>query len=179
MNARVLPPPRRVVTGHGADGRSCVLQDGPSPAMITLPERSGYRNANIWRTVGSPAPIEAADSVTEHRGVLPPTGGTVLRVIDIPPALADRAEQKRIATKTMLSLYPDAVHDPTNTQAGMHVTRTIDYAIVLSGTITSILENDETELHAGDILIQRGTNHAWENRTKEIVRIAFVLIDGN
>jgi hypothetical protein len=147
--------------------------------MITLPEGSGYRNANIWRTVGSLAPIEAADSIVEHLGVMPPTGGTVLRVIDIPPALADRAEQKRIATKTMMSLYPDAVHDPTNTQAGMHVTRTIDYAIVLCGTITSTLENDETELHAGDILIQRGRNHAWENRTKEIVRISFVLIDGN
>ena len=55
---------------------------------------------------------------------------------------------------------------------------TVDYAIMLSGELVSILDEDETILRAGDVLIQRGTNHAWANRSGEMARIAFVLIDG-
>jgi hypothetical protein len=80
-----LPPVRRIVTGVDANGRSCIVEDGVSPAMLTMQGREGYRNNNIWRTVGSPARVDAPDTVLEQRGVLPPKGGTVLRVIDIPP----------------------------------------------------------------------------------------------
>lgn len=59
----------------------------------------------------------------------------------------------------------------------MHVTRTIDYAIVLAGEIYAVLDEDETLMRAGDILVQRGTNHAWANRSDAPARIAFVLID--
>ena len=178
MDAQALAPPRRVVTGKGPDGRSRIVEDGLSPAMLTVPARVGYRNANLWRTIGSPAPVEAADSIVDQRGVLPPIGGTVLRVIDFPPTPDDPAERQRLATETMRTLYPDATHDAAHAQAGMHVTCTIDYAIVLAGTMTAILEDGETDLHAGDILVQRATNHAWENRTDQLARIAFVLIDG-
>jgi uncharacterized cupin superfamily protein len=60
----------------------------------------------------------------------------------------------------------------------MHVTDTVDYAILLQGELVAILEEGETVMRAGDILIQRGTNHAWANRSQSIARIAFVLIDG-
>jgi mannose-6-phosphate isomerase-like protein (cupin superfamily) len=178
MTIDFLPPPRRVVTGHDSEGRARIIEDGPSPAMLTVGARPGYRNTNMWRTVGGPTPIAAEDTITEHSGVMPPPGGTVLRVIDFPPMVADLEERKRLATETLKALYPDAGHDQSHSKPGMHVTRSIDYAIVLSGTITAILEENETDLNAGDILIQRGTNHAWENRTDEIVRVAFVLIDG-
>ena len=59
----------------------------------------------------------------------------------------------------------------------MHKTDTIDYAIMLEGEITAILEGEEKVIRAGDILIQRGTNHAWANRSDKPARIAFVLID--
>ena len=84
-----LAPVRRIVTGIDANGRSYIAEDGVSPAMHTIEGRAGYRNNNIWRTVGSPAPLAATDSVLEHRGVLPPQGGTVIRVIDIPPEEKD------------------------------------------------------------------------------------------
>src|SRR5262249_43000220 len=60
----------------------------------------------------------------------------------------------------------------------MHRTETIDYAVVLSGEIYCILDDSEVLLKAGDVLIQRGTNHAWSNRSKEPCDILFVLIDG-
>jgi len=60
----------------------------------------------------------------------------------------------------------------------MHITDTVDYAILLQGELVAILEENETVMRAGDILIQRGTNHAWANRSQSIARIAFVLIDG-
>ena len=60
----------------------------------------------------------------------------------------------------------------------MHRTETVDYAIVLEGEIWAVMDEDETLLRAGDILVQRGTSHAWANRSSKTARIAFVLIDG-
>jgi uncharacterized cupin superfamily protein len=48
---------------------------------------------------------------------------------------------------------------------------------VISGEIDMLLDDSEVHLKAGDVLVQRGTNHAWVNRAKENCRIAFVLID--
>ena len=59
----------------------------------------------------------------------------------------------------------------------MHTTRTIDYGIVLSGEIDLELDEGEVHLKAGDVVVQRGTRHAWRNRSSEPCRIAFVLID--
>lgn len=60
----------------------------------------------------------------------------------------------------------------------MHRNATVDYAIVLEGEIYAVMGEDETLMRAGDVLIQRGTNHAWANRSTTTARIAFVLIDG-
>ena len=79
---------------------------------------------------------------------------------------------------TFASLFPDADHTlKPHDHPGMHKTDTIDYAIMLAGEITAILDGEETILRAGDILIQRGTNHAWANRSGKPARMAFVLID--
>jgi hypothetical protein len=100
-------------------------------------------------------------------------------VIDYPPEPKDPLEVKRLQDATFAKLYPDAGHDLNpGDHPGMHITETIDYAIVLAGEMTAILETEETILKAGDILIQRGTNHAWANRSDFPARIAFILIDG-
>lgn len=174
-----LPPVRRIVTGIDANGRSHIAADGVSPAIMTMPGREGYRNNNIWRTVGSPAPIDAPDTVLEHRGVLPPKGGTVLRVIDIPPEDPDPEVRQRATEAVFKAMFADAKHDSSHARhPGMHVTDTIDYAIVLRGELVAIMDEGETIMRAGDILIQRGTNHAWANRSGAIARIAFILVDG-
>jgi hypothetical protein len=179
VTVNALPATRRIVTGFDAAGRSCIIEDGVSPAMQLMPGREGYRNNNLWRTLASPAPVGAPDSVVEHRGVLPPERGTVLRVVDIPPESSDPAEAKRQTEAVFAAMFPDAQHQAGHARhPGMHATATIDYAILLQGELVAILEEGETLMRAGDILIQRGTNHAWANRSEQIARIAFVLIDG-
>jgi hypothetical protein len=179
MPAQDLPPVRRIVTGINRAGHSCVVEDGVSPAMQLMPGRKGYRNNNLWRTLSSPAPVDATDSVLGHQGVLPPPRGTVLRIIDIPPESADPAEVKRQTAAVFAAMFPDAHHDAGHPRhPGMHATDTVDYAILLQGELVAILEEGETLMRAGDILIQRGTNHAWANRSNAVARIAFVLIDG-
>lgn len=173
-----LPPLRRIVTAIDASGRSYIAESGPSPATLELPG-SPYRNANLWRTAAAPSPIEAPDTIADHKGVLPPASGTVLRAIDFPPMAGTREEQAALTAKVFAELYPDADHHADSTRsASMHTTDTIDYAIVLAGEIWAIMDRDETLLKAGDILIQRGTAHGWENRSTEMARVAFVLIDG-
>lgn len=168
---------RRVVTGDNASGRSHIVADGEPPAL-TVAERPGYRVSNVWVTSATPASISAPDRVAAHKGILPPPRGNLLRVIDYPPEAADPAERKRQLAATFGKLYPDAEHHLDDKHPGMHRTLTVDYAIVLEGEITAMLDDDETVLRAGDILIQRGTNHAWANRSGKPARICFVLIDG-
>lgn len=173
-----LPPVRRVITGTNAEGHSYFQEDGAAPAPITLASRPGYSNSNLWRTGAAPSATKCPDDIREHKGVMPPDGGTVLRVIDFPPHPKDPEERRRQAAATFEAVYPDAKHQPNNDRdVGMHITDTVDYAIVLQGEITAIMENGETVLKAGDVLVQRGTNHAWANNTDEIARVAFVLID--
>ena len=99
-------------------------------------------------------------------------------MIDYPPESTDPAERRRQLAATFGSLYPYAEHRIDDKHPGMHRTETVDYAIVLEGEIVAMMDDNETVLRAGDILIQRGTNHAWANRSGKPARICFVLIDG-
>ncbi|MEM9653928.1 MAG: cupin domain-containing protein [Actinomycetota bacterium] len=176
-----LPNVRRIVTGHTPAGKATIVEDGPSPVEIRNPARPGFVLRNIWRTSETPAPVDAPDSITEQEGLLPPAGGTILRVIDFGPEPTDPEELRQQLEAAFQAQYPDADHtgsDREQPHPGMHKTATVDYAIVLQGTLTAILDDCETEMQAGDILIQRGTNHAWSNRSGEPARIAFVLVDG-
>ena len=172
-----LPAIRRIVTGDDARGRSCIVEDAPAKVVRTVPERPGYRAINVWRTTQTPALIDAADSISSHEGILPPGQGSILRIIDFPPEPADPAERDRRIRATFGGIYKDAQHDGRK-HPGMHKTDTVDYAIVLEGEIWSVMDEGETLMRAGDVLIQRGTNHAWANRSQKTARIAFVLIDG-
>jgi hypothetical protein len=177
--SQALPPVRRIVTAIDEHGRSYIAEDGVSPAMLTMDGRPGYRNNNLWRTVGSPTALSAPDTVLEHRGVLPPKGGTVLRVIDIPPEEKDPELRRRQTEAVFAAMFADAKHDAAHVRhPGMHVTDTIDYAILLQGELVAIMDEGEAVMRVGDILIQRGTNHAWANRSNAIARIAFMLVDG-
>ena len=173
-----LPTPRRVLTAIDAEGQSYIAEDGPSPAEFILPG-SVYRSSNMWRTHAAPGAVAAPDDIAGHRGVLPPKRGTVLRVIDFPPIGDTSPEEREAMVKAIFAaLYPDADHHEGSARsASMHTTDTIDYAIVLEGEIVAVMDRDETTLRTGDILIQRGTAHGWENRSDRIARIAFVLID--
>jgi mannose-6-phosphate isomerase-like protein (cupin superfamily) len=174
-----LPDIRRIVTGDDAKGRSRIVEDAPARSLRTVAARPGYRAVNVWRTEQSPARIDSGDTTASHQGILPPEGGTILRIIDFPPEPADKAELKRRLDATFGGIYRDAAHDKRpGVHPGMHRTETVDYAIVLEGEIYAVMDEGETLMRAGDVLIQRGTNHAWANRSSKTARIAFVLISG-
>ena len=174
-----LPDIRRVVTGDDPQGRSRIIEDAPATSIRSVAARPGYRAVNVWRTEETPARINAKDSTPEHQGILPPKNGNILRIIDFPPEPADKAKLKAMLDSTFGGIYNDAAHDKRpGVHPGMHRTETVDYAIVLEGEIYAVMDEGETLLRAGDVLIQRGTNHAWANRSGKTARIAFVLIDG-
>ena len=173
-----LPPIRRIVTGDDASGKSRIIEDAPAKAVRTVAERPGYRSVNLWRTEESPPRIGAADTIASHQGILPPKNGCILRIIDFPPEPADPEERRRRIHATFGGMFKDATHDKREgAHPGMHLTDTVDYAIVLEGEIWAVMDEGEALMRAGDVLIQRGTNHAWANRSKKTARIAFVLID--
>lgn len=173
------PPIRRIVTGVDSNGKSCIDTDGRSPSERTVDARPGYRVTNLWCTSRGTR-FDADDSIAHHQGVQPPTGGTVLRVIDVPPESADKEVHRQAIEATFKSMFSDAHRESSPTSQvhpGMHQTPTVDYAIMLDGEITAIFDTCETVMRAGDVLIQRGTHHAWANRSGRPARIAFVLVD--
>ena len=178
--SETLPPIRRIVTADDARGRSRIAEDAPANAVRTVEGRPGYRSVNVWRTESSPAPVGAADTIGAHKGILPPkNGGSILRIIDFPPESSDPAERRRQIQATFTGMFHDAQHDKREgAHPGMHRTDTVDYAILLEGEIWAVMDDGETLMRAGDVLIQRGTNHAWANRSKKTARIAFILLDG-
>jgi mannose-6-phosphate isomerase-like protein (cupin superfamily) len=155
------------------------MRDGPAQAVRTVEERPGYRVSNVWTCTKAPAPINDPDRVGEIKGLAPPANGNLLRVIDYPPEPKDPLVRQRMFDAMFAKLFPDGHHRPANApHPGMHTTETVDYAIVLHGEIYAVMDEGEVLLRAGDILIQRGTAHAWSNRSDDYARIAFVLIDG-
>jgi mannose-6-phosphate isomerase-like protein (cupin superfamily) len=174
-----MPLPRLVLTENDQNGRSRIVSDGPPKAVRTVEDRPGYRVSNLWVTAGSPAPVDDPDRTAEIKGLMPPKGGTMIRLIDYPPEPADPVERKKMFDAMFAKLFPDGAHRDANPpHPGMHKTLTVDYALVLSGEIYAVMDENEVLLKAGDVLIQRGTNHGWSNRSNDFCRIAFVLIDG-
>ena len=171
-----LPPLRRVVCSIDAKGRSVVSDDGPPPAVRPI-HRPGFNSRNIWATYQAPAKLSDPDRSKEVPGLMPPVNGTVIKYIDFPPegkqAQPAQTNSPPPNQERGLRRVPDSPIHP-----GMHETDTIDYAIVLSGEIVAIMDEGETLMKQGDVLIQRATSHAWANRSTEPCRVLFVLVDG-
>lgn len=177
-------PVRRIVTGHDADGNAVFLEDGPSPRVQRVGGERGPLFHEVWNTQATPAPIDRASGEPTEDGIslAPPQGGTRIRVLDIPPedaSFADITPEEAQAHFAEVGATDASSHSGTGSRhAFMHRTETVDYGIVLDGELTLILDIGETVVKAGDIVIQRGTNHGWANRSGRNCRIAFILIDG-
>jgi quercetin dioxygenase-like cupin family protein len=145
------PPVRRVVTGHDEKGLAKVLFD--APATNAKRPGPGLVSTMIWSTDGAPAKIPVGEQIEDFGarvlGTAPPACGTRFAVIDFPPG----------------------------NQPHMHRTETVDYVIVLEGDIDMEMDDSCVKLKQGDVMVQRGTNHAWVNRSDHRARVAFVLID--
>ncbi len=170
---------RRVVTGHNAAGRSIFIIDGVTPHVFSRSKGSAIVH-ELWETARTPADNRGSgDAIARFHRLPPPQNGSVFRVIEYPP------DSERLAALAREQALPDdtgraAATDRNNPRhAGFHKTATIDYAIVLSGEIYAMMDEGEVLLKSGDVLIQRGTNHSWSNRTNETAVVAFVLIDAD
>jgi len=131
-----MKPVRRIVCVDES-GKSKAIQDGPAPDVQTDAARPGFSSTFIWATDSTPASI---DTASEPAHVLtPPPGGSLCSVLSFPP---ERASHR-----------------------GMRKTRTLDFCLILEGEITLVLDTEEVHLKAGDTVVQRGTRHAWSNRS--------------
>lgn len=177
-------PVRRVVTGHDEAGNAIVAMDGPAPVTHAVPNRApGYLVSQIWMTDASPAPIDnGADPTRRALKIEPAEHGSVIRVIDFPPEtdfIKTADAQKASASFAAFGSAKAATGKADSPHPFMHRTETVDYGIVLSGEIYMVLDKSEVKLGAGDIVVQRGTNHAWSNRSNANCRMAFILLDGS
>jgi mannose-6-phosphate isomerase-like protein (cupin superfamily) len=166
---------RRVVTGLDANNKAIALFDG----RLTL-KPGGSRNpaANLWITDSSPPGFSFKDdSATKPLGLSPPDNGTAIRVVEFPPL--DPAAEAKMDPNFMMKVVGD--HAPGRglpvKHPLMHRTRTVDYAIIMSGEIDMMLDDTVVHVKAGDVVIQQATNHAWINRGTQPCRVLFVLMD--
>ncbi len=166
---------RRVITGHNADGKSCILMDGPAPNAMEMQGMAGLRVTDLWETKGAPADNSgSADNADRPIRLEPPENGSVFRVVDFPP---DRLYKDQAnAEAGFESIGAGHAVDTGSADPMMHTTATTDYAIVLEGEIWAVMDEDETLLKAGDVLVQRGTNHSWSVRGDTAARVAFILV---
>ena len=163
---------RRVVTGHDASGAAIIAMDG-SAENIRVRAANGLTSTLLWVEDATPSTNTGSlDKAQREIGVSPPDGGSIFRIVEFTP---DDNTVSNEAMKKELGLDPGS-GDPAR-HPGMHKTRSVDYAVVLSGEIDMLVDADEVHLKTGDVVVQRGTNHAWANRGTENCQIAFVLID--
>lgn len=147
---------RRVVTGHDESGKSIVLSDGPPPQHHPMQGPAvGADFIEIWnapQAVPELTSVPAAEPNERAFTIMPPLGH-LLRIIRVYPA-------------------KDGGH-----RTVMHRTKTIDYVVVIDGEIVLVLDDSEVVLKTGDVVVQRGTNHAWENKSDRVALMAFFHID--
>jgi len=169
---------RRVVTGHNAQGKSIFIKDGSAPHVYSRTAGSAVVT-ELWETRSAPAKNKGNEETTNRPFQLhPPKNGTVFRIIHYPP---DKARLSALKKEQAMGEDGSGRHAATDTgnarHPGFHKTNSVDYAIVLQGEIVAMMDEGEVVLQQGDVLIQRGTNHAWSNRTNHVATLAFVLVD--
>jgi quercetin dioxygenase-like cupin family protein len=172
---------RRIVTGHDRKGRSRIVSDRASPHVMAIRGIPTFGVTDLWKTFATPADnADPKDPCSMPIQLAPPLGGSILRVVEFPP---DRIWVKNVdreqAFASLGKSGAEALARDASAQRHpmMHRTKSVDYAIVLSGEIWALMDAGETKMQAGDILIQRGTNHAWSNRSSRPCLVAFILID--
>lgn len=179
------PRSRRIVTGHDKQGCAIFQEDGLPPRDLALgADEAITRFYEVWNTQETPARIDRASGEPEEDGIVlaPPANGTRIRIVDFPPDDASitqlSAEEARERFAEVGAGDASKHGEEGSPHPLMHRTETVDYGIIMEGEITLILDTEERIVGAGDIVIQRGTNHGWANLSGKFCRVVFVLIDG-
>lgn len=171
---------RRVVTGHDSTGRAIIESDQPAAQFLERPNRPGVRLTNFWISDGTPAEYDGAtETCTGDFTLHPPANGSVFRCVEFQPE--DPEVMAKLDGATAFAEMGAAANIVEGARHPfMHRTDSVDYALVLTGEIWMLMDDSEYDvlLKAGDVCIQRGTNHAWSNKGTETCIIMFVLNDG-
>jgi hypothetical protein len=166
---------RRVVTGLDANDKAVVMFDSRMPLKQG---QYGLNSTNLWVTNSYPLGFSFKDDTSSIPvGVSPLENGTKFRVVEFPPldAATEAKMEPNYLMKAVGAFAP--ARGMAVTHPLMHRTRSVDYAVVLSGEIDMMLDDTVVHLKPGDTVVQQATNHAWINRGTEICRILFVLMD--
>jgi len=177
-----FPPIHRVVTGHDAQGRSIISSDGPLPTVVEVAAIPGTLFHEVWSTSATPARVDNGPDPSLGALVLsPPTRGTRMRFVDIPPDTEEFLASANSKMHEAFSQIGEASASTVQTDSPhplMHRTESVDYGIVIEGEMTLVLDRGEVALKPGSVVVQRGTNHAWANRSGKPCRMLFILVDG-
>jgi mannose-6-phosphate isomerase-like protein (cupin superfamily) len=169
---------RRVVTGKDSTGKAIAMIDAVATSVLRR-EELGVTNTLLWVTDSTPADLSnQEDAANKKVGVVAPPGGTIFRVVEFAPESEVKADdQTRLRIMQGIGLAPEGNLRGKPRNPAMHRTKTIDYALILTGEIDMLLDDSEIHLKAGDVVIQRGTNHAWVNRGNRPCQVAFIMLD--
>lgn len=178
-----FPPITRIVTGHGEDGRSILTDVGPLATVSEIKAIPGTVFHEVWATGATPAPIgpDGADPAAGAITLPPPAGGTRIRFVDIPPDTEEFLKSGSKQVGDAFAQIGDSKASTVKTDSPhplMHRTESIDYGIVIEGELTLVVDDGEVVLKPGSVVVQRGTNHAWANRSGKLCRMLFVLVSG-
>jgi quercetin dioxygenase-like cupin family protein len=172
-----IKPVRRVITGHDSQGRSIVLEDRHAPFVTTVGHEE-FGITDVWHSSSLPADNEDDREPCSPRIELEPrAAGNLIRIVQFPPDrdYVGKVDAKDVFGDVGASGLSAMSTDSEKPHDLMHKTNTVDYIVVISGEIYAVLDTGETLLRAGDVLIQRGTNHAWSNRSDSPCFVAAIL----
>ena len=152
---------RRLVTGESSSGKSFIVEDVVCPNVQAILGIPFFAATELWKTFETPVDLagEVKDPAEGLPSLAPPPAGTAFRIVEFPP---DSSVEAMLAQGSRAAV--------------MHRTPSIDYAYVIDGEIYAVLDDAEALMKAGDVLIQRGTNHGWSNRSNRPCKVLFVLI---
>lgn len=171
----MLQQVRRIVTTNDAHGKSGVMLDGIADNIITV-------LTELWITgKGKVNHMDGIDHGALSTQLEPPPGGTLFRFFQIAPESAQAhltpEERHKAAADWFAGMNGAHLQPDTSRHPAMHQSNTTDYIILLSGQITLVLDKEERDLKPFDVVVQRGTNHAWVNRGAEDALLMAVLVD--
>lgn len=164
-------PARRVVTGLTENGESTVVTDQVPAARLLRP--GGATITEIWRAERLPARCDDAGPLSADMVVSPAAQGLAVRVCTFPPDSEMDAETSRSYAASLAGSYGT---DRQTALSPMHRTNTIDVLTVISGELWLVTETGETVVRQGESVVQRGTMHAWSNRTDRATSVVAVMM---
>ena len=175
-----VKPQRRVVAADREAGKSSLILDAPSPDVRVDPARPGFAIQRMWVVDSAPAKL-VYETLHLPNVLVPPKGGSVLNVFTFPPDTAWKGQAGEREVRAYFTAV-GAPHASTFSSRAAHPymqkMRTLDLAIVLEGELTLVLDSEEVRVKQGEFVINRGSNHAWSNRSSKPAVVAIATHDG-